>query len=239
MDYRTAVVLALLVMSNITHPTSASAQSSQPHEPVVVVAGEGVVKSAPDRAWVTIGAESRSRDPKEAQAQNAKAMSAVQDKLGALGLAKDALRTVGYDLQLEFDWTNGKQVPRGYVARNSIEVRVDDIARVGEVMDASVGTGATSIHGLRFDLKKRESLEREALRLAVVDARARAEAVASGAGSTLGRVVRIEEAGTRSLPPPQPMMMARMAADEARPSTPVAAGEIEIRAQVTLTVSLK
>lgn len=235
---RIAVVLALMIMSTFT-PDPAAAQSSSPAEPVAVVSGEGVVKAPPDRAWVTIGAESRSRDPKEAQAQNAKAMSAVQEKLAALGLAKDQIRTVGYDLQLEFDWTNGKQTPRGYVARNTIEVRVDEIGRVGEVLDAAVTTGATSIHGLRFDLKKREALEREALRLAVVDAKARADAIASGAGSTVGRVIRIEEGGARTIPPPQPVMMARMAADEARPSTPVAAGEIEIRGQVTLTVSLK
>lgn len=235
---RIAVVLLLPIMSNLA-PEPAAAQSPSPSEPVAVVTGEGIVKAAPDRAWVTIGAESRSRDPKEAQAQNAKAMGAVQEKLASLGLAKDQIRTTGYDLQLEFDWNNGKQTPRGYVARNSIEVRVDDVTRVGEVMDASVTTGATSIHGLRFDLKKREAFERDALRLAVVDGKARAEAVAAGAGVSIGRVIRIEEAGARVMPPPQPMMMARMAADEARPVTPVAAGEIEIRGQVTLTVSLK
>lgn len=237
MLYRPAVALAsLLLVSAATVRVTAQTPLA---EPVIVVTGEGKVKSAPDRAWVTIGAESRSRNPKEAQAQNAAAMTGVQEKLAALGLSKDAIRTVGYDLQLEFDWTNGKQVPRGYVARNSIEVRVDDVARVGEVMDAAVGSGATSINSLRFDLKKRDAIEREALRLAVVDARARAEAIAAGAGAAVGRLVRIEETGARSIPPPQPMMMARMAAEDARQTTPVAAGEIEVRGQVTLTVSVK
>lgn len=233
---RSSVVL-LLLAAGPWLSASAAAQSARPDEPVIVVSGEGVVKAAPDRAWITIGAESRSKDPKEAQALNAKAMSAVQAKLSSLGFAGDALRTVGYDLQLEFDYVDGRQVPRGYVARNSIEVRVDDIARVGEVLDASVGTGATSVHGLRFDLQKRDALEREALKLAVADARARAEAIAAGAGSALGRILRIEESGARPAPP-QPVMM-RMAAEDARASTPVAPGQIEIRAQVTLSVSLK
>jgi uncharacterized protein YggE len=214
-----------------------AAQTPSPSEPVIVVGGEGTVKAAPDRAWVTIGAESRARDPKEAQAQSAKAMTAVQQALATAGLPKDAIQTVGYDLQLEFDWNEGKQIPRGYVARNTIEVRVDDIGTVGEVMDAAVGTGATSVRGLRFDVKKRDELEREALRLAVVDARGRADAIASGAGGTVGRIIRIEESATR-VPPPQPVMMARMAEDT-RPATPVSPGEIEIRAQVTLTVSVR
>ena len=131
--------------------------------PVVVVQGEGVVRKAPDQALVRIGAESRARNPKEAQATNAEAMSAVQQRLTAAGIAKDAVRTVVVSLQQEFDYANGRQTPRGYAARNIIEVRVDDLARLGEVMDASVGSGATSIQGLTFDLKDRKATEREAL----------------------------------------------------------------------------
>ena len=149
--------------------------------PVVVVQGEGVVRKAPDQAFVRIGAESRARNPKEAQTTNAEAMSAVQQKLAAAGIAKDAVRTVIVSLQQEFDYNNGKQTPRGYVARNIIEVRVDDLAKLGEVMDASVGSGATSIQGLTFDLKDREATEREALTRAVADAMARATAAAAGA----------------------------------------------------------
>jgi uncharacterized protein len=214
------------------------AQTTQP-EPVVVVSGEGLVKAAPDQAWVTIAAESRSKNPKEAQAQNAKAMTTVQQSLMAAGIPKDAIRTIAYDLQLESDWVNGRQVPRGYVARNTIEVRLDDITRVGDVIDISVTGGATSVHGVRFDLKQRDMLEREALKRATADARARAEAAAAGAGSSIGRVVRIEEPVARPYPPPPQMMMAREVAQDSRTPTPVIAGEIEIRASVVLTATLK
>ena len=146
----------------------AQAPAAPPMDPpVVVVQGEGVVRKAPDQALVRIGAESRARNPKEAQATNAEAMSAVQQRLTAAGIAKDAVRTVVVSLQQEFDYNNGRQTPRGYVARNVIEVRVDDLARLGEVMDASVGSGATSIQGLTFDLKDRKATEREALTQAV------------------------------------------------------------------------
>lgn len=222
----------------MTLPSSTFAQQPPP-EPVVVVTGEGIVKAAPDVAWVTIGAESRSKSPKDAQAQNATAMSAVHEKLTGARIPKDAIRTVSVDVQQEVDWVDGRRVLRGYVARNTIEVRVDDVSRIGEILDLSVGTGATSVQGLRFDVKDRAALERDALRRAVADARARAEAAASGAGTSTGRVVRIEEPSIMRTPPPQPYMMARMAAAEDKAATPVAAGEIEIRAQVTLTASIK
>jgi uncharacterized protein YggE len=206
----------------------------------VVVSGEGLVKAAPDQAWVMFAVESRSKAPKEAQAQNAKAMTSVQERLIAAGIPKDAIRTLSYDLHLESDWVNGRQVPRGYLARNTIQVRLDDITRVGEVIDLAISNGANSVHNVRFDLKQRDALEREALKRATADARARAEAAASGVGASIGRVVRIEEPGRGGpVPPPMPMMR-EMAAQDSRPvATPVVAGEIEIRSTVVLTASLK
>ena len=62
-------------------------------------------------------------------------MRPVLEALRKARVPDDAIRTIGYDLQQEFDFTNGKRVPRGYVARNSIEVRVDDVSRVGELLE--------------------------------------------------------------------------------------------------------
>jgi uncharacterized protein YggE len=231
-----AVVISL---SLLCFDLAASAQTQSSSEPVVVASGEGIVKALPDQAWIVFATESRSKNPKDAQAQNAKAMSAVHERLTAAGIPKDAIRTQSYDLQLESDWVNGRQVPRGYVARNTIEVRLDEITRVGEVIDLGVTSGATAVHGVRFDLKQRVTLEREALKRATADARARADAAASGAGMTIARVIRIEEPTARPIPPPIPMMMQREAVAADRPTTPVVAGEIEIRANVTLTATLK
>ena len=157
-------------------------QPTTPAEPVVVTSGEGLVQAVPDRAWITISAESRASTAREAQKRNTDAMTPVLAKLKSSGVAADAIRTVAYDVQYEWDFVNGKRVGRGYVARNSVEVRVDNVDRVGEYLEVAVASGATSLGGVRFDLKDRAKLEREALRLAVADARAKAEAAAAGAG---------------------------------------------------------
>ncbi len=210
-----------------------------PLEPVIVTSGEGIVKLAPDRVWVSIAAESRAKSPREAQRTNAEAMKAVLDKLKALGFAGDVVRTSGYDLQPQFDYVNGRQVLRDYLARNSVEVRIDDIAKASDVLDAAVGSGATSVGGVRFDLKDRDSAEREALRLAVADARARANGAASGAGLRVERVIRIEEQRVM-IPEPRPMAMSRtmaMQADAGAP--PITPGELEVRAAVTMTSAVR
>ena len=236
---RTAVPILSAFM--LCASSSAIAQDSAKFEfPVVVTSGEAEVKKAADRAWVGINAESRSRDPKEAQRANAEAMNAVMQKLKSMSLGGDAIRTTSVELHPEFDYANGRQTLRGYVARNSIEVRVDEVAKVGEVIAAAVGSGATSVGGLRFDIKQRDAAERDALRLAVENARSRAEAAASGAGMRVERIVRIEDhrVGT---PEPRPMIAMRqsMEAQAPVPDAPVTPGNITIRAMVTLTAALR
>ena len=229
----------LLVSGLLLLPGGAAyAQTNPPDVPVIVTSGNAEVKRAADRAWVGINAESRAKDPKEAQRLNTDAMTAVQQKLKSLNLGADAIRTTAFELRPEFDYNNGRQTLRGYVARNSIEVRVDDVTRVGEVLTAAVGSGATSIGGLRFDIKDREAAEQEALRLAVANARARAEAAAAGAGMKVERVLRIEDQRV-GIPEPRPAMAMRMSAQAEAADVPVTAGDITIHAMVMLTVQIR
>jgi uncharacterized protein YggE len=223
---------------------SSTALAQQPAAPpvaetVVVMSGEGVVMAVPDRAWITISAESRAPSPREAQRRNTEAMTPVQNKLRAAGIPADAIRTIGYDVQYEWDFVNGKRVGKGYVARNTIEVRIDSVDRVGEYLEIAAGSGATAFSGMRFDLKDQARLERDALRLAVADARARADAAAEGAGRKVDRILRIEEQGV--VTPPMPVRLMREAAQAAGPDSapPISAGQTEIRARVTVTAVLK
>jgi uncharacterized protein YggE len=230
------LLIALFLVATLAPATDALAQQT-PAPDVVVTSGEGLIQAAPDRAWITIGAETRGPSAREAQRRNTEAMRPVQDALRKAGLPAEAIRTVGYDVQQEFDFPNGKRVARGYVARNTIEVRVDDVARLGELLELSVGQGATTVHGLRFDLKDRARLERDALRQAVADARGKAEAAAAGAGRTIDRVIKVEEGGGAT-PPPMPMFRQVAQANVAE-AVPIATGQIEIRAVATVTSLLK
>jgi hypothetical protein len=218
---------------------AAGAASAQPAPltDVIVTVGEGVVRRAPDRAFITVTVETRAKGPRDAQRLNAEAMTAVQQRLEQARVPKDAVRTQGYDLQQEFDFTGGKRVPREFVARNAIDVRVDEIGRVGELLDVAVQGGATATGGVRFDLRDRDSAEREALRLAVVDARTRADAAAAGAGRAVDRVIKVEDVREGGVSTPRPMMALARAADAA--TTPVEPGLVEIHARVTLTAAMR
>jgi len=223
-----------VVLLSLSIATSAAAQPVEP--PQIVVTGEGVVKATPDQAWVSIGAETRSKNSKDAQQRNAEAMTAVIQKIMSFGIQKEAIKTTAIDLQMEFDYANGKQTPRGYVARNTVEVRVDELPKLGDVLDAVVNSGATNLHGVRFDVKQRDQLEAAALQMAVKNASAKAQAIAQGSNRAVDRILKIEEVPSGGGPVP---MMRQMATARADTVTPVEAGELEIRAQVRLVVAIK
>lgn len=230
-----------LTLALVLAATPALAQQPvSPATPVIVTNGEGVVKKAPDRAWVSIAAENLAKTAPEAQRLNADAMAAVLDKIKALGVPAEAIQTTNYTLQPQYDYQNGRQNLRGYLARNQVEVRVDTLSKLGEIMASAVGTGATNISGVRLDLKDRDAAEGEALRLAVRDARRRADAAASGAGVRVQQILRIDEQHDTDVVRPMPMAMPMVRSDMSPPPpVPVENGEIEIRARVTLTVRIE
>jgi uncharacterized protein len=232
---RVPIVSAALVCAAGVAPALAQAP---PPAPAIVAAGHASITRAPDQAWVSIAAEARAAQPAQAQAQSAEAMAAVQKVLAAAGFPDEAIRTTDYSLQPDLEYENGRSRVRGYIARNQIEIRVDDLAKLGQAIDAAGSAGATSMSGLRFDLKNRAEVEREALKLAVEDAMARARAMAAGAGASLGPIVQIVEQGGQRAPMPM-QRMTMQAVGAAPPPTPVSPGQVDIVADVVVHVAIR
>jgi uncharacterized protein YggE len=234
-------VLVVLSFTLFLSPGQLRAQEApperRPHSDrrVIVTQGRATVRQAPDRAFLVLATETRAPQPADAQRRNAELMNAVQQKLKG-ELPADAIRTLSYSIQEEFDFTDGRRVPRGYVVSNTIEVRVDDLPRLGALIDVAVGSGATTVSHIRFDLKEREAAEREALKQAVANAWARAEAAAAGANVKISGVLRIDEQGGVM---PLPVMQRTMAMEARAADTPITAGEIEIEASVTVTAGIQ
>lgn len=120
---------------------------------------------------------------------------------------------------------------RGYRITNTVRLLVGDLARVGELLDAAIDAGANSIGGVSFGLRDEADALHRAREAAMADARAKAAHYAALAGTALGDVLSIAEAG--SAPPIQHMRMMRAAAMETPHTTPIASGE------GTITVTLQ
>ena len=238
---RAATVLGMAMIAALSSGDLRAQAQTVPtaDQPVIVAQGEALLMLPPDRAYVTIAAEGHAQKSPDAQRQAAAAMTSVQGALKALGLAGEMIRTTAYNVQPQYDYANNRQTFREYLARNVVEVRVDDLSKLADVIDAAGTSGATSVSGLRFDLKNRSAAELDALRRAVRDASARAAAIAEGANKTLGPIVRMQEQRSSSPSPVFQMGQGAGGGGGRGGGTPIEPGEIQVRATVTLTVAIK
>lgn len=231
------VVLALAVAA----PAAAQEMPTRGMTPErsVTTSGQASVRLAPDRAWVTVGIEARALKPQEAQKKAALAMQAVHQKLESLGIPQEAIRTVAFNLNADWDYTNNRRVLRGYVVSNHVEVKVDALDKLADVLDQSIAAGANAIHGVRWDLQNRTRIERDALRQAVEDAKQRAEVAVAAASARLGPVLRINEQRVESRPMRDMAMRMEASTAALAPETPISPGEIEVRASVTVSFGIQ
>ena len=194
-----AAIVAVSI-SAAAAPALAQPQPPQP-PPAIVTQGQAVLRRAPDRAWLTIATQVRESKANDARRKSNETMTEIHNALKAVGVRDDAIRTSGYSLTPDMD-SRTRNVT-GYFVRNQIEIRVDDLDRLGDIMDAANGpkSAALSIIGPRFDLKNEQAAQAEALKLAVENAMSRAQAMAAGARRTLGPVLRIEDQGVNTIVP--------------------------------------
>lgn len=199
----------------------------------LTVTGEGVVQTVPDMALVSLGVITQGETAAEAMAANADGLAAVLDRLRALGIADKDVQTS--TLQLNPNWTNNASgdapMISGYTASNMVTLRVQEIAGLGALLDATVADGANTLNGVSFALSQSGPLQDQARAAAVADAKARAEVLATAAGVTLGAIETITEGGASYGGGP---MFKTMAAE----ATPIAAGQVEVSASVTITYQI-
>ncbi|SMX22562.1 SIMPL domain-containing protein [Boseongicola aestuarii] len=202
----------------------------------IVVSGEGVVSAEPDMATVFVGVSREARLADAALQSASEAAATVLARLEAEGIESRDIQTRGIGLSPQYARSNDGSAPRvtGYVASNDLMVRVRSFDRLGAVLNAIVADGANMMNGLSFDVAERGELEQAARRQAVEIAREKAEVLAGAAGVTLGSVLTISEGGAGPAPfaADVGMMM------EARSAVPVAGGEIDVRASVTMVFSI-
>jgi uncharacterized protein len=222
-----AALLALAALAGVAaRPEGAgAAESPTLDERTVTVSGTGAVRSTPDRAQISFGVESRGATARAALAANAAEMRNVIDALRSAGVGE--LATQGVSVWPSYGDENRVL---GYTATNTVG-GVVDADRAGAVIDAAVAAGANQIYGPSFTKSDADELYREALGLAVSDARARAETLATAAGGRLGRVLSVNESSAA----PVPLMEKTAAADA---GTPVVPGRLETTATVNVTFAL-
>lgn len=206
----------------------------------VRASGDAVIHAKPDRADVTIGVTSRANSAQAASSQNAeetsRVIAAVKQTIGSSGDVK----TSGYSLSPQYDYSERK-APRltGYEVNNTVTVTVDDLSRLGKVIDAATGTGATNVNGISFTLRDPSRVRSQAIAEAAKKARANADALAEALGVHLSNILTAEPTEAPIVRPLAKSFAMAAGAMAERASTPIEAGDVDVHATVTVTVQIE
>jgi uncharacterized protein YggE len=208
-------------------PSPAPGGPPMMRERTIVVTGEGTLDAMPDRATVALSVTAQRSTAREAQQQSATTMAQVVRAVVGAGIPQNAIRTSTVSLFPQHRPEAGGSGPIvGYQAINRVDVTLDDIARVGQVIDAGVGAGADGVDSLNWSLRDATAYRSQALRMAVQNAQATANAIASAAGAGSIRLIRIEQISAVVYPRQAVGVM------QAAPTTPVLPGTMPVDAQV-------
>jgi len=223
-------VLAAAGCESIT-PTTPQINFPGTQQTGIWVSGRGEVQATPDLAVINLGVQAQAQSVAEAQDMASQAMQDVMAALEANGIADRDIRTTGYHIwqQTRWDPDNQEEVVTGYQVSNNIEVKVRDVARAGEVIDAAVQAGGDFIRvsGIQLEVENPAEYLAEARASAMADAQEKAEQLAELAGVNLGEPTFITEGSQVPVVYPQRGYMVE-AAEAASGAPPISAGETTI-----------
>lgn len=216
------------------HPMTAHAQQPAVSSDgtLLSVSAQAETKRVPDVATLSTGVVTQAPDANAAMRANAEQMDKVMKAIRAAGIGERDVQTSGINLNPRYDYRDN-QPPRiiGYEASNTVNLKVRDIGKLGQVLDALVASGANQVNGPHFQIDQPDAAYDEARKAALAKAQERARLYAESLGLRVRRIVSISEGGGARAPVPMMRAMA-MDAKFGGEETAVSPGE------TTLSVSL-
>src|SRR3989344_4266228 len=214
--------------------------------------GNGEVFAAPDIAMVNITIREEAKEVKEAQAEATAKEKAVLDFLEKEVIAKKDIKTESYNSYPKYDYGTPcygygygmpcrEKTPEiiGYEVSENISVKVRELEKAGDLVVGIGALGITEISGPNFSIENEDDLKAEARKLAIDEAKAKAEALASDLSVRLVRIVNFSEGGDYYMPMYAKAMMAEDSAVSSAPSPELPTGENKITSNVTITYEIR
>jgi uncharacterized protein YggE len=230
----------ILSAATILHAQTATPGTSDTRRATrITVGGDSIVQAQPDTAILTISVVTQGRRAIDAQQENATKTDAVMQALKAAAGSGAEIKTSGYSVQPQRMYReNQPPTITGYEARNTVTVTLNDLKKVGTVIDAASQAGSNDISGIAFTLREDRPARDRALVQATQEAMNKAEVIARALGRKVTRIVEVQEEGF--IRPPQPVYQAEaFMAKRDSVATPIEVGSLDITSRVLLIAEVE
>jgi uncharacterized protein YggE len=203
--------------------------------PMISVSGEGKVKVAPDQVSISISIESKGTKAADVKRENDIKMDAILKFIKNSAIAKEDYQAQRVSLNPNYDYEKKKY---SYVAIQTVQILLKDFTKYDTLMEGLVGEGINRIDNVEFKSSKMIQMQSDARKLAMKDATVKAEDYVSVLGQKVGKALLITDNSQIYIPQPRMFAMKSIAMDESAPREILAAGEIEITANINVSFVL-
>lgn len=206
--------------------------------PMINVSGEGKIKLTPDQAAISLSVESKGAKAVDVKKENDRKMDAVLKFIKSMGIAKEDFQTQRVSLYPNYDYEKKKNT---YIATQSVVILLKDLSKYDVLMDGLVDVGMNRIDNVELKSSKTEAMQKEARKLAMQNAKAKAEDFVSVLNQKVGKAYTISD-NSQTYYPPRPMYEMKtmaMADGGAAPRETLATGEIELVVNVSVSFVLE
>lgn len=234
-------VFSMVFLLSIVFSFGGFAFAQDTSERTLTVNGSGEVMVKPDVAFINVAVITKARTAEAALKNNANRTSEVLKKIKSMIGKEDKATTSGFNLApvYEYNQSTKKSDLTGYSVTNELKVKTMDLAGIGTLIDSVTNVGANRINGPIFDIKDKDKYKKEALRLAVKDARETANVVAEAAGVTLVQVIQVNPSYIQPMPVYGRGQFEAMKVASDQAPTPIESGEIPVRANVNMSFQIQ
>lgn len=218
----------------------------------ISVNGKGEAVSIPDIATFSFSVTENAKTVKEAQTKATEKINAALAAIRAGGVEEKDIKTLSYSINPHYEYTQGpctqfgcqggKQVLDGYDVSQTIQVKVRDLAKAGELFDTLGGAGVKSVDGLSFAIDDIDTIKAEARAEAIAQAKEKAEKIAKDLGVRLVKITSFYDSSDDQ-PFPYYARESAMGGDlmsvKAQVAPEIPQGEQKVTAMVSITYEIK
>ncbi|GAB2770596.1 SIMPL domain-containing protein [Salinimicrobium soli] len=207
---------------------------AQQNPALITVTGKGTVNVTPDKVLIKARVEHTGKSASEVKAQNDKVVNDIIKYLKSQGIPSKNFQTEYLNLNKDYNYNTKETF---YSANQAISIQLNDLSKYETLMGGLLNSGLNRIDGIQFQTSKREKLESEARKKAVLNALEKAKEYAGALGQEVGKAHSISEMDNGNFPPMYRALEMQDSASSKQET--IAPGEMEVTVKVNVSFLLK
>lgn len=223
-------------------PTFPFSVTTQERGDPFVVSESGSATGVPDQAVMSFGINEQASTVLDAQNKANQKSQTLVSALKNVGVQERDIKTTSYNVRPDYDYRSEPARITGYSVNIRYSVKVRELDKANDAINAGTQAGANSIGGVSLTLsdEKRDELLAEARKEAIQKAKSKAENLASLAGLNLGKLINVSE-GSGIIPTPYRAQTFDSSGLEAAPvaEAEITPGESEVSTTVSLSWEIR